>query len=231
MRFNRGSRRLRVFAIALASVSVLAVGTWAGLASAGVAASADDPTVPETTTPAPTPDPAPAPQPAPAPKPKPAPRPVVHSTPHVTHTAPTPASTPTYTPPTPSVTHTSTPTAVRPHVVKRAKPKRHKAKHVSTAQNQPRVSIKPRIGQTLAEKATKLSPVASVGTPTNSRITGLIAGMFAVAILLFGIGATPARFIPSGRVAYQLVTRRVEITLFGLGLLVIALLEIALTRS
>lgn len=97
------------------------------------------------------------------------------------------------------------------------------------AHRQPRVSIEPHIGQTLAETATRVLPVATVADPQGSRLTGLIMGMLTVAILVFAMGAMPTRYIPSGRIAYVLGMRRLQVTLIGVPLLLIALLTIALT--
>lgn len=53
--------------------------------------------------------------------------------------------------------------------------------------------------------------------------------MLTVAILVFAMGAMPTRYIPSGRIAYVLGMRRLQVTLIGVPLLLIALLTIALT--
>jgi hypothetical protein len=216
---------------AVAALLALAgFGAWLGVDSsnaAGPAAALTDtaptPEPPPTTTPAPAPDPAPAPQPAP----KPAPKPVVHSA--VVHSArstPAPATpTPTYTPPS---TPSYTPSTVHPHPAvhhKRKKPKRH-IRHRAAAPK-PKTTT----GQTLAEQAVRVAPVAVVSTANRNKVEPLIIALICASFLLFGVGATPARHVPWRRAAYVLEERHLEFTLFGVAFLAIAVFAILLTRG
>ena len=76
----------------------------------------------------------------------------------------------------------------------------------------------------------RVAPVAVVSSPSRTSASVLILAAIGASALLFGAGATPARFIPWRGAAAALDTRRLEVTLLGAAILATALFAFAVTR-
>jgi hypothetical protein len=206
VKVSRVARTLAIGAIVLAAASGLAF----GLLLPSVA-HADDP--PTTTIPTPTlpvPDPAP-PKTTPKPTPKPAPKPSPSR--QVSHA-------PAYTPPAPTV-----------HAQVKPKPKtvRHK-----------KVVVKKETTTTTTLPTVTIAPVGAVGVPAalgpksggsfNLGSLLVVLGL-SLAIACLAIAVVPATYVKWRPAAIFVSERQVDLTVIGLGLLVVTAFMLVLTKG
>ena len=216
---------------------LVAVQAVAGASSLG--ALTDTTTTPEappppTTIPFTTPEPEPAPLLGPKPKPvsKPPPKPTPAP---VTHTYS--SSHANTNPPLPQAVHAtrSIPSSNGRAVVRRrrtvhrkaAKPQGHKVRRTATKATKPRK----RGGQVLAENTGNAAPVTAVTRDRANRARPLIFGLLCLSFLMFGIAATPVRFVPWRRAADVLEQRHGELSVSGIAFLAIALVTMLMSKG
>ncbi|MFY9580143.1 MAG: hypothetical protein WAQ33_12545 [Gaiellaceae bacterium] len=161
--------------------------------------------------------------PKPAPKP-PAPAPHVTTTPHVVH------STPSLTPAVKKVT----PKVVRPKQKKVVHHKKARAKPAVVAKVNPKPKPKPK------PKPNALPPQVPVGAESAAASSSgskpgltstLIIGILGISMMVFAVAAIPARVVPWRNVAYFIHQRHVDLTLFGIVLLIAAAVAILLSKG
>jgi hypothetical protein len=207
------SRVSRTFAIG-ASVLAATTGLAFGLFLPSIAR-ADDP--PPTTVPTPTlpmPDPAP-----PKPKPKPAPKSAAKSAPRTN-------STPTYQAPRQqSVKPRSTP---KPKVRAHPKPKKVKKAPVKqTTTVLPKVGVTPPIGAVRVRNAFQTK---SGGSSFDLGSLVIVFGL-GLAIACFAVAVVPATYVKWRPAAIFVSERHVDLTVIGLGLLVVTAFTLFLTKG
>lgn len=207
---------------------MLAIGTTALAAASGLAfglllpsvARADDP--PPTTIPTPT---LPEPDPAPAPKPKPTPKPAPKST-----SAPRVSHAPTYQAPVTPAPSTRPAATVKPKARVYVKPKPKKVRHK-------KVVIE---NETTSLPTVTIAPVEAVGVraalrtkPGGSFNLGslLVILWLSLAIACLTVAVVPATFVKWRPAAVFLSERQVDLTVIGLGLLVVTAFILVLTKG
>ena len=210
----------RVFRVARAlAIAAIVLGISAGLLLGSflpAAARADDTTPTTVPTPTvPTPDPAP-----PKPKPKPAPKPASNPSPsrQVTHA-------PAYTPPvTPS-----------PTVHAQVKPKQKKVRHKKVLHK--KVVVKK---QTTTLPTVTIAPLGAVGVQAalKSKSGGsfnlgslLVVLGLSLAIACLAVAVVPATYVKWRPAAIFVSERQVDLTVIGLGLLVVTAFMLVLTKG
>jgi len=209
-----------MFAIAVA-VALIGMTLAARVAHGALPTRASDDPTPTTSTPTPTtpdPDPAPPPpKPKAQPKPKPAPRPSPSPTPTPTPSPVVPSTPPASAPPqsvTPKVTHH------KPLKHKRARPKHH-----------------PPVAKPKPQFVTPLVPVGAKSGASQAPATKpdlaklMIFGTLGLSLLLFALAALPARAVPWRPAAYFISHRQIDLTLFGIVLFALTIVEIVVTRN
>ena len=216
-------REVKVFRVAPtlamgATVLVAASGLALGLSLPSVAR-ADDP--PPTTLPTPT---LPAPDPAP-PKAKPTPKPAPKSSP-VRHISPAP----TYRPPVTPAPSTRGAVTVKPKVRAQVKPKPKKVRHKKVVVKKepttlPTVTIAP-IGAVGVQAALRTKSSGSFNLGSLLIVLGL-----SLAIACLAVAVVPATYVKWRPAVIFVSERQVDLTVIGLGLLVVTAFTLFLTKG
>jgi len=186
------------------AISVIVLAAALGLAFGLLlpsVARADDPP-PPTTIPTPT---LPEPDPAPAPKPKPAPKPAPKST-----SAPRVSHAPTYQAPVTPAPSTRPAATVKPKARAYAKPRPKKVRHKKV----------------VMEKETTSLPSGSFNLGSLLVVLGL-----SLAIACLAVAVVPATYVKWRPAAIFVSERQVDLTVIGLGLLVVTAFMLVLTKG
>jgi hypothetical protein len=206
---SRVARTLAIGAIVLAAASGLAF----GLLLPSVARADDPPTTTVPTPTVPTPDPAP-PKSKPKPAPKPAPKPSPSR--QVTHA-------PAYTPPV----------APSPTVHAQVKPKPKKVQHKKVQHK--KVAVKKQTTTTLPTVTiTPVGASAALGTKSGGSFnlgSLLVVLGLSLAIACLAVAVVPATYVKWRPAAIFVSERQVDLTVIGLGLLVVTAFMLVLTKG
>ena len=206
------------------AISVIVLAAALGLAFGLLlpsVARADDPP-PPTTIPTPT---LPEPDPAPAPKPKPAPKPAPKST-----SAPRVSHAPTYQAPVTPAPSTRPAATVKPKARAYVKPRPKKVRHKKVVMEKETTSL----------PTDTIAPVEAVGVRAALRTKSsgsfnlgslLVVLGLSLAIACLAVAVVPATYVKWRPAAIFVSERQVDLTVIGLGLLVVTAFMLVLTKG